>query len=352
MDLSETISSVYTPAVGTRRAWASWPAGSGGDGALWVTSMHKWLPIRKRRKGGREGGGGGGGGGGWRVEEVQYLVLLNLWEGLEDTWRHQLNMFCISEQFLCCWWRREEGRRGGGGHHPVSHPVCSFHQSEFTVWSNLSRSANHKCKKQRLHRVLNHRYFSVFYRKHEGEKVSAVLPFLFSPSADCDAWAFIFFFNAVRKLTAARQRKKKERGAANVKAPAEMLWLNFTTPPASERTIAPNLFFNWRMRRCSRTCAADSWLRWCHSLRRQTHSPDLKLHLHPLWPRGSVDFPIFFFFCGGWWWEDGRGERGADGGEEGGGLGWRLERDREADGILFVPLMWGLSFQQINARVG
>lgn len=84
MDLSETISSVYTPAVGTRRAWASWPAGSGGDEALWVTSMHKWLPIRK-------------GEGGW--EEVQYLVLLNLWEDLDDTWRHQLNMFLISEQF-------------------------------------------------------------------------------------------------------------------------------------------------------------------------------------------------------------------------------------------------------------
>lgn len=32
--------------------------------------------------------------------------------------------------------------------------------------------------------------------------------------------------------------------------------------------------------------------------------------------------------------------------------GYRLERDRQADGILFVPLMWGLSFQQINARPG
>lgn len=58
MDLSETISSVYTPAVGTRRAWAPWLAGSGGDGALWVTSMLKWLPIRKGgSKEGREGGG-------------------------------------------------------------------------------------------------------------------------------------------------------------------------------------------------------------------------------------------------------------------------------------------------------
>lgn len=55
MDLSETISSVYTPAVGTPSAWTTWPAGSGGDGALRVTSVHKWLPIRK---GGIEGGGG------------------------------------------------------------------------------------------------------------------------------------------------------------------------------------------------------------------------------------------------------------------------------------------------------
>ena len=31
--------------------------------------------------------------------------------------------------------------------------------------------------------------------------------------------------------------------------------------------------------------------------------------------------------------------------------GRRLERDREADGILFVPLMRGLSFRQINAGV-
>lgn len=56
MDLSETISSVYTPAVDTRRAWASWSAGSGGDGALWVTSVHKWLPVRKE-EGGTKGGG-------------------------------------------------------------------------------------------------------------------------------------------------------------------------------------------------------------------------------------------------------------------------------------------------------
>lgn len=56
MELSETISSVYTPAVDTRRAWASWSAGSGGDGALWVTSAHKWLPVRKE-EGGTMGGG-------------------------------------------------------------------------------------------------------------------------------------------------------------------------------------------------------------------------------------------------------------------------------------------------------
>lgn len=56
MELSETISSVYTPAVETRRAWASWSAGSGGDGALWVTSVHKWLPVRNE-EGGKMGGG-------------------------------------------------------------------------------------------------------------------------------------------------------------------------------------------------------------------------------------------------------------------------------------------------------
>ena len=65
-----------------------------GRRALWVTSMHKWLPIRK--------GGRGGGREAEREEEVQYFVLLNLWEGRDDTRRHQLNMFCISEQFLCC----------------------------------------------------------------------------------------------------------------------------------------------------------------------------------------------------------------------------------------------------------
>lgn len=130
--------------------------------------MHKWLPIRKRSEGGREGWGRQRG----RVEEVQYLVLLNLWEGSEDTRRHQLNMFCISEQFLWCWWRREEGRRGGGGHHPVSHPVCSFHQSELSVWSNLSSSASHKCKKQRLHTVSKHRYFGALLQKTQRRKKS------------------------------------------------------------------------------------------------------------------------------------------------------------------------------------
>lgn len=107
MDLSETISSVYTPAVGTRRAWASWPAGSGGDGALWVTSVHKWLPIRK--------GGGRGRERGW--EEAQYFVLLNLWEDVDDTRRHQLNTIRISGQFAGA--ERGEGRW-------ANHPVYQF----------------------------------------------------------------------------------------------------------------------------------------------------------------------------------------------------------------------------------
>lgn len=110
MDLSETISSVYTPAVGTRRAWASWPAGSGGDGALRVTSVHKWLPIRKggRR---REREGERARMGGWGEEEAQYLVLLKLWEDVGDTWRHQLTVIRISEQFAVA---GEERRRGVG----------------------------------------------------------------------------------------------------------------------------------------------------------------------------------------------------------------------------------------------
>lgn len=78
MDLSETISSVYTPAVGTRSAGASWPAGSGGDGALRVTSVHKWLPIRKGVGGERARGGARG----W--EDARYLVLLKLREDVDD----------------------------------------------------------------------------------------------------------------------------------------------------------------------------------------------------------------------------------------------------------------------------
>lgn len=143
------------------------------------------------------------------MEEVQYLVLLNLWEGLEDTRRHQLNMFCISAQFLWCWWRREEGRRGGGGHHPVSHPVCSFHQSELSMWSNLSRSANHKCKKQRLHTVLNHRYFSALLQKTQRRKKSLQFYLRASLLQLTVTLELLYFFNVVRKLTASRQRKIK-----------------------------------------------------------------------------------------------------------------------------------------------
>lgn len=104
MDLSETISSVYTPAVGTRSAWASWPAGSGGDEALRVTSVHKWLPIRKGEGGESERRGASG------REEAQCLVLLKLWEDVDDTWRHQLTMIRISEQFAVA----GEEKRGDG----------------------------------------------------------------------------------------------------------------------------------------------------------------------------------------------------------------------------------------------
>lgn len=167
MDLSETISSVYTPAVGTRRAWASWPAGSGGDGALWVTSVHKWLPIRKRSEGGREGWGRQRG----RVEEVQYLVLLNLWEGSEDTRRHQLNMFCISEQFLWCWWRRgggEEGEEGDTTQCLIQSAVSiSLNQACGQTWAVLRVTS---IKSKDCTQFPTTDTLVLYYRKHKGEK--------------------------------------------------------------------------------------------------------------------------------------------------------------------------------------
>lgn len=54
-----------------------------GRRALRVTSVHKWLPIRK-------GGGGEGGGCARGREEAQCLVLSKLWEDVDDTQRHQL----------------------------------------------------------------------------------------------------------------------------------------------------------------------------------------------------------------------------------------------------------------------
>lgn len=49
--------------------------------------------------------------GGWGEEEAQYLVLLKLWEDVGDTWRHQLTVIRISEQFAVA---GEERRRGVG----------------------------------------------------------------------------------------------------------------------------------------------------------------------------------------------------------------------------------------------
>lgn len=49
--------------------------------------------------------------GGWGEEEAQYLVLLKLWEDVGDTWRHQLTVIRISEQFAVA---GEERRQGVG----------------------------------------------------------------------------------------------------------------------------------------------------------------------------------------------------------------------------------------------
>lgn len=67
------------------------------------------------------------GGRGAAEEEAQYLVLLKLWEDVGDTWRHQLTMIRISEQFAVAgeersgggWRTVGVGWVGEGGPHPV-----------------------------------------------------------------------------------------------------------------------------------------------------------------------------------------------------------------------------------------
>lgn len=42
-------SALFTLPLSAHRAWASWPGSSGGDGVPRVnTTMHKWLPIKKK----------------------------------------------------------------------------------------------------------------------------------------------------------------------------------------------------------------------------------------------------------------------------------------------------------------
>lgn len=109
----------------------------------------------------------GEGGGGAIFSVVEPLGRLG--RHTETPAQHVLHQWTISMVLV------EKGRRGGGGgggHHPVSHPVCSFHQSELSVWSNLSSSASHKCKKQRLHTVSNHRYFGALLQKTQRRKKS------------------------------------------------------------------------------------------------------------------------------------------------------------------------------------
>lgn len=101
MDLSETISSVYTPAVGTRRAWASWPAGSGGDGRSGSPVCTSGSQLEK--EGGREGGREEGGGGGAIFSVVEPLGRLGWY--METPAQHVLHQWTISMLLV----EREEG---------------------------------------------------------------------------------------------------------------------------------------------------------------------------------------------------------------------------------------------------
>lgn len=143
MDLSETISSVYTPAVGTRRAWASWPAGSGGDGVLWVSSMHKWLPIRR---GGREGRREEGGSAIFSV--VEALGRLEWY--IETPARHVLHQWAISKLLV-------EGRGGGSAAQGAVQDISKF----IMVSSNLKCIYKLQCR---------FKYFCEFLHQKNQEK--------------------------------------------------------------------------------------------------------------------------------------------------------------------------------------
>lgn len=89
-----------------------------------------------------------------------------------------------------------------------------------------------------------------------------------------------------------RWKKAEEKNESLTKG-TEILWyltLNFTMPCASKRAIINNHLQVHA--RCLRTCAADSWLRWCHLFSQQTQSPDLRLHWHSLWPEALLISPF------------------------------------------------------------
>lgn len=126
MDLSETISSVYTPAVGTRRAWASWPAGSGGNGRTGSPVCTSGSQLEK--EGGREGGRGGGGGGAI-FSVVEPLGRLGWY--METPAQHVLHQWTISMLLV---------ERGGEvGIPPMCHLFCGFIS---LYWALIMKNCN------------------------------------------------------------------------------------------------------------------------------------------------------------------------------------------------------------------
>lgn len=98
--------------------------------------------------------------------------------------------------------------------------------------------------------------------------------------------------------------------------------------------------------RCLRTCAADSWLRWCHLFRRQTQSPDLKLYLHPLWPEAPLISP----FRGGGDGGGGLGSGSEDGGWKGTGKQMASYLSLLCEGCHSNRLMQGLGKEKKRQR--
>lgn len=126
--------------------------------------------------------------------------------------------------------------------------------------------------------------------------------------------------------------RRKEKGSLNLKVQAAILWNLWNWWKTSHRHLLAHA-------ERYRTCATNSWAAVKSPF--QMANPELwpQTLFVPLTATASVDFPLLRKAGAGrgWGWQ---------------WVGWRLERDREADGILFVPPIWGLSFLQINARVG